>query len=131
LYAKRLIIQKGDLVFYKDNSGKWAHVAIVVGWGKPTNFGLKTSYLETGIVYPASGSNIDFIETLPKINVPIFNDFTVVTRAPIGCGKEVGKIGYDFYRSLDNTADKVKTISIVLLKDYFFITLIMILLGHH
>ncbi len=36
LAAKRSMIQKGDLVFYKQNGSDWSHVAVVVGWGDPT-----------------------------------------------------------------------------------------------
>jgi RHS repeat-associated protein len=104
------IIQKGDLVFYKGKDDEdWGHVAVVIGWGFPTNWGDKSKPSSFVMI----GNKYMDIETLQNK----CRDFTEITPRPIVV-ERTGFIGYEGFRSLDNTLKPVQTINIVHVKDY-------------
>ncbi len=109
LLTNRSKIQKGDLVFYGESENKWNHVAIVVGWGLPTEYGPKLnpgsgpSGMEGGIEY------LNWIESLQLCNSFTNERPLVVERS--------GGIAYTAFRSLDNTTSRNNLISIVHVND--------------
>jgi len=103
LLAVHGIINKGDLVFYKEvGHSEWTHVAIVVGWGEPTSFGLFNDN-------PPSGTNENLIENLQD---KCYDPSTEPPSRPLVVERS-GGIDYVDYRSLDNTSKKQDTIEIV------------------
>jgi hypothetical protein len=120
LSANRGTILPGDLVFYGDGS-KWDHVAVVVGWGSPTHFGLKpnaTDFNPNHPLQPASGmaggrEYLDWIESLQK-GCPKLAE---MHQRPLVVERS-GGIAYTSFRSLDNTVGKYAKIAIVHIENH-------------
>jgi len=109
LIAHKGMIKKGDLVFYHQNGG-WAHVAIIVGWGDPTNYGSKSNNdPPTGMTYT------QYQGWIKKLQDPCSNSSDLPDRPLVV--ERSGRIAYALNRSLDNTENPVDTITIVHIRD--------------
>ncbi len=93
------LIEKGDLVFYGSGGNNWEHVAVVVGWGTPTYWG--TEPISNGM----DSNEVPFQDKCPDGLPDIPLRPLVVERS--------GEIAYNDFRSLDNTENKIDTISLV------------------
>jgi len=112
LLAVRGSIQKGDLVFYGRSENDWDHVAVVVGWGLPTAFGLKEIPGSGPSGTEASDEMEEWIRSLECYagfppSLPI---------RPI-VAERSGVIAYTSWRSLDNTSSQIDLIQIIHIKD--------------
>jgi hypothetical protein len=107
LQANKSSIQTGDLVFYDIDGGGWDHVAIIVGWGMPTTFGIgyfnfdeNNNNLESSILqWIYSFTCTPDGESLPELRP------SVVDRS--------GRVNYRYWRSLDNTSKQINEIAVI------------------
>lgn len=114
--ASRATIQQGDLVFYGDGNN-WDHVAVVVGWGLPTTFGLKS---DTSSSSSGSEPDLEMLRWIQSLQCRADHWMLYFPPMPLRplVVERSGGIGYTSWRSLDNTSSPVSVIEIVHIENH-------------
>ena len=113
MMASRSTIIEGDLVFYGDGTN-WDHVAVIVGWGFPTNFATTDS---PGSGPSGSKPNLEMLAWIQSLKCR--TDDWMAFHYPLRpiVVERSGSIAYTSWRSLDNTDSSVQVIKIVHIND--------------